>query len=98
MCKEGTMKTDWNSIRGMLNAAVDACERIETLPYAETDREATTDIGGQEVSVHDFLVSAWTYPEKLRYQNHTRTPRHPCRSPIRAGDSTHSVGNVPSCD
>jgi hypothetical protein len=62
------MKTDWNSIRGMLNAAIDACERIESLQYAEADREATTDIGGQEVSVHDFLVSAWTYPEKLRYQ------------------------------
>ncbi|WCA60509.1 hypothetical protein G6M16_015125 [Agrobacterium tumefaciens] len=62
------MKTDWTSIRGMLNAAIDACERIEALRYAETDREATTDIGGQEVSVHDFLVSAWTYPEKLRYQ------------------------------
>jgi len=26
------------------------------------------DIGGQKVSVHDFLVTAWTYPEKLRYQ------------------------------
>ncbi|WP_244562625.1 hypothetical protein [Agrobacterium fabrum] len=62
------VKTDWNSIRGVLNAAIDACERIEALQYAEADREATTDIGGQEVSVHDFLVSAWTYPEKLRYQ------------------------------
>ncbi|UXS30666.1 hypothetical protein FY152_00640 [Agrobacterium tumefaciens] len=62
------MKTDWNSIRGMLNAAVDACERIEALQYAETDREAMIDIGGQKVSVHDFLVIAWTYPEKLRYQ------------------------------
>lgn len=62
------MKTDWNSIRDMLNAAVDACERIETLRYGETDREATTDIGRQKVSVHDFLVSAWIYPEKLRYQ------------------------------
>lgn len=36
--------------------------------YAEADREATIDIGGQKVSVHDFLVSAWAYPEKLRYQ------------------------------
>lgn len=62
------MKTDWNSIRGMLNAAIDACERIEALQYAETDREAMIDIGGQMVSVHDFLVTAWTYPEKLRYQ------------------------------
>lgn len=61
------MRTDWNSIRGMLNAAIDACERIQALQYAEADREATTDIGGQKVSVHDFLVSAWAYPEKLRY-------------------------------
>jgi len=28
--------------------------------YAETDREAMIDIGGQKVSVHDFLVTAWT--------------------------------------
>lgn len=67
MREEGMMRTDWNSIRGMLNAAIDACERIEALQYAEADREATTDIGGQKVSVHDFLVSAWAYPEKLRY-------------------------------
>ncbi|MBP2612373.1 hypothetical protein [Agrobacterium pusense] len=62
------MKTDWKSVRGMLNAPIDACERIEALQYAETDREAMIDIGGQKVSVHDFLVTAWTYPEKLRYQ------------------------------
>jgi hypothetical protein len=48
--------------------AIDACERVAALHYAETAREATIDIGGQRVSVHDFLVTAWTYPEKLRYQ------------------------------
>ncbi|WP_280171555.1 hypothetical protein [Agrobacterium pusense] len=48
--------------------AIDACERVEALHYAETAQEATIDIGGQKVSVHDFLVTAWTYPEKLRYQ------------------------------
>ncbi|WFS69296.1 hypothetical protein CFBP4996_25290 [Agrobacterium leguminum] len=52
----------------MLIAAVDACERVAALHYAETAREATIDIGGQKVSVHDFLVTAWTYPEKLRDQ------------------------------
>ncbi|UYZ09014.1 hypothetical protein CFBP5507_14910 [Agrobacterium salinitolerans] len=51
----------------MLNVVIDACERVEALHYAEADREATIDIGGQKVSVHDFLVSALTYPEKLRY-------------------------------
>lgn len=62
------MKTDWNVIRGMMNAAINACERIEASGYAETDRDATINVGGQQVSVHDMLVSAWTYPENLRYQ------------------------------
>ncbi|WP_225245554.1 hypothetical protein [Agrobacterium tomkonis] len=51
-----------------MNAAIDACERIEASGYVEADRDAVIDIAGQEVSVHDLLVSAWTYPEKLRYQ------------------------------
>ncbi|MBN9082470.1 MAG: hypothetical protein BGP04_06940 [Rhizobiales bacterium 62-17] len=62
------MKTDWNLIRAMMGAAIDACERIEAAGYTENDREAAIDIGGQRVSVHDFLVSAWTLPENLRYQ------------------------------
>lgn len=62
------MKTDWNVIRGMMNAAINACERIEASGYAETDRDATINVGGQQVSVRDMLVSAWTYPENLRYQ------------------------------
>ncbi|MNE38812.1 hypothetical protein D3C80_1327240 [compost metagenome] len=66
--REGAMKTDWNVIRGMMNAAINACERIEASGYAETDRDATINVGGQQVSVHDMLVSAWTYPENLRYQ------------------------------
>lgn len=62
------MKTDWNVVRNLMNAAIDACERIEASGYVEADRDAVIDIAGQEVSVHDLLVSAWTYPEKLRYQ------------------------------
>ena len=62
------MKTDWNLIREMMGAAIDACERIESTGYIENDRDATIDVGGQQVSVHDFLVSAWTLPENLRYQ------------------------------
>ncbi|CUX22445.1 MULTISPECIES: hypothetical protein [Agrobacterium] len=62
------MKTDWNVIRGMMNAAINACERIEASGYVETDRDAMINIGGRQVSVHDMLVSAWTYPENLRYQ------------------------------
>ncbi len=62
------MKTDWNLIREMMGAAIDACERIEAAGYSENDRDATIAVGGQQVSVHDFLVSAWTLPENLRYQ------------------------------
>lgn len=62
------MKTDWNVIRGMMNAAINACERIEASGYVEADREAMINIGGRQVSVHDMLMSAWTYPENLRYQ------------------------------
>ncbi len=65
---ESRVKTDWNLIRAMMGAAIDACERIEAAGYTENDREAAIDIGGQRVSVHDFLVSAWTLPENLRYQ------------------------------
>lgn len=62
------MTTDWNLVRAMLNAAIDTCERIEATGFAPADREATIDIRGQKVSVHDFLVSAWTLPETIRYQ------------------------------
>ncbi|MES5047192.1 hypothetical protein ABVB72_18115 [Rhizobium nepotum] len=62
------MKTDWNLIREMIGAAIDACERIEATGYAEGDRDATIDVEGQQVSIRDFLVSAWTLPENLRYQ------------------------------
>lgn len=62
------MKTDWNLIREMMGAAIDACERIEATGYNENDRDATIDVGAQKVSVYDFLVSAWTLPENLRYQ------------------------------
>jgi len=62
------MNTDWDLVRSMMNAAVDACERIEKSGYGEHDRDATVEIDGRQVSVHDFLVSAWTLPENLRYQ------------------------------
>lgn len=62
------METDWNTIRRMMNAAIDACERIERSGYNENDRDATISVNGQAVSVQDLLVSAWTYPENVRYQ------------------------------
>jgi hypothetical protein len=62
------MKTDWNLIRSMMSAAIDACERIETAGYNESDRDAMVNVGGQQVSVYDFLISGWTLPENIRYQ------------------------------
>jgi hypothetical protein len=62
------MKTDWNLIRKMLAAAVDACEEIEAAGYCEEHRDAATDVQGQDVTVFEFLISAWTLPEKVRYQ------------------------------
>jgi len=62
------METDWDLIREMMKAAIDTCERIEKAGYKESDREATIDVNGQQVSVHDILVSAWTMPENIRYQ------------------------------
>ena len=62
------MKTDWNQIRGMMNAAIDACERIEASGCDETDRDAAIGVDGQPATVHDLLVSAWTYPENIRYR------------------------------
>lgn len=61
------MTTDWNQIRAMMNAAIDACERIEATGYGPKDRDATIAVNGQEVSVGDILASAWTYPENMRY-------------------------------
>lgn len=62
------MKTDWNLIRDMMNAAIDACERIEAVGYNENDRDVAIDVPGASVTVHDVLVSAWTYPENIRYR------------------------------
>ncbi|WP_244561531.1 hypothetical protein [Ensifer aridi] len=62
------MNTDWNLIRSMMDAAIDACERIEAAGYSESDRDAMVKIGDQQVSVHEFLISAWTLPENIRYQ------------------------------
>jgi hypothetical protein len=62
------MATDWNLIREMMSTAIDSCERIEQLGYSEYDRDTHVDVNGNPVSLHEFMVSAWTYPENLRYQ------------------------------
>jgi hypothetical protein len=62
-----TTRTDWALVRQMMAAAIDFCEEVETAGYRETDRDATTVVNGQAVSVQDVLTSAWTYPEAMRY-------------------------------
>ncbi|KQW28979.1 hypothetical protein ASE36_10890 [Rhizobium sp. Root274] len=62
-----TTRTDWALVRQMMTAAIDFCEEVESVGYRETDRDATTVVHGQAVSVQDVLTSAWTYPEAMRY-------------------------------
>jgi HD-like signal output (HDOD) protein len=62
------MSTDWALLREMMNTALDTCEAIEAAGFAEDDRDAAIDVDGTAVTVSDFLTSAWTYPENLRYQ------------------------------
>jgi hypothetical protein len=62
------MRTDWDLVRTMMNAAIDACEQMEKLGIGEADRDARADVAGRTVSVFDTLVSSWTYPERVRYQ------------------------------
>ncbi|MCC8405831.1 hypothetical protein LJ655_28925 [Paraburkholderia sp. MMS20-SJTN17] len=62
------MKTNWKLIREVLNAAIDSCERLEQAGYAEEHRGRSVQIGGRQVSVQEFLTSAWTLPENVRYE------------------------------
>ena len=62
------MQTDWQQIREMMNTVIDSCEQIETAGFREEHRAATVDIKGIDYSVQEFLISAWTLPENIRYQ------------------------------
>ncbi|MGF6917498.1 hypothetical protein [Paraburkholderia sp. 40] len=62
------MKTDWRLIREVLNAAIDSCERLEQAGYAAEHRSRSVQVNGQQVSVQEFLISAWTLPEGARYE------------------------------
>lgn len=57
--------TDWALIREVLNAAVDTCEAVDRLGLGEEDRDLPAGSGG--VRVWEVMMSAWTYPENLRY-------------------------------
>lgn len=58
------MKSDWTLIRETMNAAIDACERIEALNLSENELAAS---GVDQASVWEFLQSAWIYPENASY-------------------------------
>ncbi|WP_321888610.1 hypothetical protein [Paraburkholderia bannensis] len=50
------------------HAAIDSCERLEQAGYAEEHRSRSVQIDGRQVSVQEFLISAWTLPENVRYE------------------------------
>ncbi|MHC8395574.1 hypothetical protein ACYZT8_18270 [Pseudomonas sp. LB3P93] len=62
------MKTDWQQIREMMNTVIDSCEQIESAGFNEEHRSATVKIKGVDYTVQEFLISAWTLPENIRYQ------------------------------
>ena len=61
------MATDWKVIRELMSSVIDFAEGIEAAGYTEADRALAVQINGQSVSLFDFMVSAHTLPENLRY-------------------------------
>ena len=61
------MNTDWKLIRGVMNSVLDACEQLEATGATESDRGASTRIGDADVTVWEFLQSAWIMPENYSY-------------------------------
>lgn len=62
------MKTDWNLIRSMMETAIGACEQIEAMGYIDAHRNLSIETSQGHVTVFDLIVSAFTYPENIRYQ------------------------------
>jgi hypothetical protein len=58
--------TDWNPIRSMMAAVIDACEQIEAMGCAEEHRHLP--VGTRGANVSDTTTSTWTYPENMRYR------------------------------
>ncbi|PRG00288.1 hypothetical protein [Burkholderia ambifaria] len=59
------MPTDWNQVRSLIGAAIDACETYENLEPKEEDREIELSVG--EVKVFELVTSAYTFAENTRY-------------------------------
>lgn len=58
------MATDWELIRRMMAAVIDACAAMEAAGLDEKHRALP--LPGTPATVFDALVSGWTYPESLR--------------------------------
>lgn len=59
--------TDWDQIRNVFAAAIDFCERLETLGYSEDVRTQSAVIRGKNVSAFEVVTSAWSMAEATRY-------------------------------
>jgi len=62
------MSTDWKAIRELMSAVIDYGEAVEAAGFDEDKCGLTVQIRGQSVSLFDFITSAYTLPESLRYQ------------------------------
>ncbi|BCM91578.1 hypothetical protein IAD21_03453 [Abditibacteriota bacterium] len=60
------MRTDWQLIRELMNAVIDACETVENLDL--TDEERNTPLITSPANVCDAIQSSWIYPENVRYE------------------------------
>lgn len=58
------MATDWELIRRMMAAVIDACAAMEAAGLDEKHRALP--LSGTPATIFDALVSGWTYPESLR--------------------------------
>ena len=62
------MNTDWKLIKNLLNTTIDALESAESCGDLREKSPELINVNGTQVSVFDFLQSAWTYPENLKYE------------------------------
>jgi hypothetical protein len=62
------MTTDWNLVRSMMETAISSCEQIEAMGYTEAHRDIVVETPSGKATVFELMVSAFTYPENMRYQ------------------------------
>lgn len=90
------MATDWQTSRELMSAAIDFAEAVETAGFSEEDRSLIVQAGRAPHNLYDFMVSAYTMPEALRYdiirQRHNRR-----QSPGHARRGAGRTGRAPRC-